>query len=52
VQGHVALVDGCYLGADGAILPRRDDPEQFPRSSTALGRYNAEFGQVSAQGIA
>lgn len=23
VQGHDALVDGCYLGADGTILPRQ-----------------------------
>jgi hypothetical protein len=23
VQGHDALVDGCYLGADSTILPRQ-----------------------------
>jgi hypothetical protein len=28
----------------------RDDPEQLRRSITALGRYNTELGQVSAQG--
>src|SRR4029077_1686537 len=52
VQDHDALVDGCYLDADSAILPRqhlenaahgrghpaiRDDPEQLRRSITALG---------------
>jgi hypothetical protein len=30
----------------------RDDPEQLSCSIAALGRHNAEFGQVSAQGIA
>ena len=42
--------------ADGrrnpAIRTIRDDPEQLSCSIAALGRYNAEFGQVSAQGIA
>jgi hypothetical protein len=41
--------------ADGrrnpAIRTIRDDPEQLSCSIAALGRYNAEFGQVSAQGM-
>jgi len=39
-------------GETPAIRTIRDDPEQLSRSITALGRHDAEFGQVSAQGIA
>ena len=51
-----AVQDYDALVADGrrnpAIHTIRDDPEQLSCSIAALGRHNAEFGQVSAQGIA
>jgi len=46
------IEDAMHGRRHPAISGIRDDPEQLRRSITALGRHNAQFGQVPAQGIA
>jgi len=46
------IEDATHGRGKPAICTIRDDPEQLNRSIAALGRHDAEFGQVPAQGIA
>ena len=46
------IEDAANGRGNPAIGTIRDDPEQLCRSIAALGRHDAEFGQVPAQGIA
>jgi hypothetical protein len=46
------IEDTAHGRGYSAIPIIRDDPEQLRRSIAAFGRYDAKFGQVSAQSIA